>query len=136
MPRTPRTAMRRAMMPPQTALVCPGGCSMTTKLPGSVASAQCVCGGRLGAGEAGWPLAANRTVDTGATVLSPPRPPYGRRSATKPAAGTSSLRSASETSQAVNCASCAAAAAGSGAGMARDVRWRRTIGWARALAGR
>lgn len=73
MPRAPRTFIRSAMMPPQTAFFWPSGCCMTTIVPEGVRSAQWASPGMLAGGsESFWlvPLGTNRTVDAGAMVTA------------------------------------------------------------------
>lgn len=105
---------------------------MTANVPGTALSTQCVSLGKLGAGRVlaaagSSSLAVNNTVDTGATVtfscmLLPEdewRGLYWVRSAMKPAPGTLSLSSASETSQAVYFSSSPMAWAGTEEDMVR-----------------
>lgn len=111
-----RTFILRAMIPPQTAFVWPGGCFSTAKVPGWIKSAQWES---LGIFFAGRPssddrsFGANKTVNTGAMVTCgsvawyPCCGLYATRSAMKPAPGTLSFSKASEISHAEYCASCA-----------------------------
>lgn len=78
MPFAPSMARRSAMIPPQTAFFWPSGCLMTTMVPGTVRSAQCMSfamfpGGYCSFG-CSWRSSSTgcfgtkRTVDAAATV--------------------------------------------------------------------